>query len=433
MQNSLFVPDLGGLINRRPTYNLTTRSSTIGPLPPRRDRAGTTTSRPVNELPTIPSEGEPGAEVKPDDIELESGLGRRLSISSNLSDSRYAVLPHGISLEGWTEEDKADLDDHVRHLMHSRREGFKRSMRGFGQYISKPLGLFVFTYALLVTLFGAGWVFFLIGWIYVGQQQKYIINIVDNVLVALFALMGDGLAPFRMVDTYHMIFIAKYHHLTWELRGKRALPDLVDHNDLPERRMSEVDIEAAIDAEETAEISVLTPVQQKRLQYHQAKFSKAHTFYRPHETSTHHAFPLRLLIAVVCLLDCHSMFQVALGTCTWTINYKTRSSALTSTILACSLTCNITAGILISIGDHRTRKKDVLERLNRQELTQEAISRMTKEREGHNQERVARKSMEVRRAAASQERARENEMEALHMPSVITTTPSHDQEEKKFN
>lgn len=355
-----------------------------------------------------------------------------MSISSALSDSRFAVLPHGITLQDWSEEDKADLDDHVRHLMHSRREGFKRSMKGFKQYISKPLGLFVFVYATLVTLFGAGWVFFLIGWIYVGESQQYIINIIDNVLVALFALMGDGLAPFRIVDTYHMIFIARYHHLTWSLREKKALPDLVDHNDLPERRSSLPDIEDIIDKEETAEFSVLKPLQHKRLQYHQAKFSKAHTFYRPHETSTHHAFPLRLLIAVVTLLDFHSIFQVALGTCTWSIDYHGRPEALTATILACSLTCNITAGILISIGDHRTRKKDVLERIHRQELTHEAISRMAAERQGEQEEeRFARKSLEVSRAKAAEERARETELEAQQMPPAIVAAP--DGAEKKFN
>lgn len=425
VQNSLFVPDLGRLLNRRPTYNLTTQRSTFGPLPPRagRDRAGTAASRPVSELPTIEQDprSDTGATTG-GDIELQEPLGRRMSISSALSDSRYAVLPHGISLEGWTEEDKADLDDHVRHLLHSRREGFKRSMRGFKQYISKPLGLFVFTYAFLVTIFGAGWVFFLIGWIYVGEKQEYIINIIDLTLVALFALMGDGLAPFRMVDTYHMIFIARYHQLTWKLRDKKQLPDLVDHNDLPERRPSAVDIEDAIDKEETAEFSVLKPIQQRRLQYHQAKFSKAHTFYRPHETSTHHAFPLRLLIAIVVLLDFHSIFQVALGTCTWSINYHTRPEALTATILCLSLSCNITAGILISVGDHRTRKKDVLERINRQELTQEALERMAKERQG--EEHIGRKSVEVSRAAMAQERAREHELERQQMPDIIKTQPT---------
>ena len=320
-----------------------------------------------------------------------------------MSDSRYAVLPHGLSLEGWSEEDKADLDDHVRHLLHSRREGFKRSMRGFKQYISKPLGLFVFIYATLVTLFGAAWVFFLIGWISLGSRTSYATNVIDNILVALFALMGDGLAPFRMVDTYHMIFIARYYHLTWRLRDKKKLPGLVDHNDLPDRRVDPADIEDAIDKEETAEFSVLKPIQQKRLQYHQAKFSKAHTFYRPHETATHHAFPLRLLVAVVVLLDCHSLFQVALGTCTWSWNYHTRPQALTATILSCSISCNITAGIVISVGDHRTRKKDVLERIARQNLTEEALRRMAKERQDAG---IAQKSQQASDVLAEEEAER---------------------------
>lgn len=91
---------------------------------------------------------------------------------------------------------------------------------------------------------------------------------------------------------------------------------------------------------------------------------------------THNAFPLRLLVAIVVLLDCHSFLQIALGTCTWAINYKTRPFALTTVILCCSITVNITAGILISVGDHRTRKKEVLEKMFRQELTEEAIKKV---------------------------------------------------------
>ncbi|KAK5688206.1 hypothetical protein LTS10_000184 [Elasticomyces elasticus] len=379
VQNSLFIPDLGGLLNRRPTYELRARPSDIERPRTRMGQRQYTARPPSARMPTI-NQGEPGGS----EIELQPQIQRTMSISSQLSDSRYAVLPHGVDLEGWGPDDVDELNDHVRHLLHSKREGFKRNMRGFKQYISKPLGLFVFVYATLVTLFGAAWVFCLIGWIYVGNEQDYFINVIDNVLVALFALMGDGLAPFRIIDTYHMCFIAHYHHLTWRLRKEKQLPALVDHNDLPDRRgsMAEMEQEDAIDKEESAEFSVLSHQQQRRLQYHQAKFSKTHTFYRPHETSTHHAFPLRLLVASVVLLDFHSIFQVALGTCTWSIDYRTRPEALTATILSCSITCNVVAGIIISIGDHRTRKKDVLERLKRQELTEQAIEHVQKVR-GH--------------------------------------------------
>lgn len=260
------------------------------------------------------------------------------------------------------------------------------------------LGLFVTVYATLVTLFGLAWVLFLIGWINVGGRQSYIINVIDNVLVALFALIGDGLAPFRAVDTYHMIYIAHYHHLTWRLRKKRNLPKLKNENDLPVQPGIDADIETGSTAEAASalnadaksnrsmskddfEESVLTAEQQRKLKHHEDKFSKSHTFYKPHETETHHAFPLRLLVAVVVLLDCHSLLQIALGTCTWSISYHVRPFALTTVILCFSLTCNITGGILISIGDRITRKKDVVERMFRQQLTEQAIHKMEKRRQ----------------------------------------------------
>ncbi|CAL3968523.1 unnamed protein product [Diplocarpon coronariae] len=276
------------------------------------------------------------------------------------------------------------------------------------------LGLFITVYATLITLFGAAWVLFLIGWISLGSKQSYIVNVVDNVLVALFAIIGDGLAPFRAVDTYHMIYIAHYHRVSWKLREKLELPALVDPNDLPERREEDavhthVDIESLVAkrlprglARKVApmipksyaqkmvarskfrdpafEFSVLTEEQQAKLEYHERKFSKSHTFYKPHETETHYAFPLKLLVAVVLLLDLHSCLQITLGACTWGINYKTRPFALTTVILCCSITANITAGILISKGDKRTRKHKVIERMMRQELTTEAIEEITKRR-----------------------------------------------------
>lgn len=219
------------------------------------------------------------------------------------------------------------------------------------------------------------------GWINVGGRQLYVINVIDNVLVALFAIMGDGLAPFRAIDTYHMIYIAHYHHLTWKLRKERALPKLQNKNDLPSRREQDIDVEDMSAAkQQPMEFSVLTPLQQRKLEHHQNKFAKSHTFYKPHETQTHYAFPLRFLVAIVILLDFHSIFQIALGACTWGIDYRVRPFALTTVILCCSITCNITAGLLIMIGDRMTRKKDVVERLFRQQLTQEAMRKMEKRR-----------------------------------------------------
>lgn len=66
-------------------------------------------------------------------------IGRTVTISSKISETEdhYAVLPHGISLKGWSAAEKEELNDHVRHLLHSRRAAFKRSLKGFGQYVRR--------------------------------------------------------------------------------------------------------------------------------------------------------------------------------------------------------------------------------------------------------------------------------------------------------
>ncbi|KAI4740598.1 hypothetical protein E4T50_08962 [Aureobasidium sp. EXF-12298] len=395
MQNSLFIPDLGSFLNRRPTYNLTRDPTFI------RDHRAPPAKAPSIKPPSIMTQNQ--IEMDADDVEQRPGIDRTFTIASHLSDTEdhYAVLPHGLSLEGWSAAEKQELNDHVRHMLHSRRAAFKRGMKGFGQYVRRPLGLFVTVYATLITLFGLAWVLFLIGWINVGGRQSYLINIIDNVLVALFAIVGDGLAPFRAVDTYHMIYIAHYHHLTWSLRKKLDLPKLKNENDLPVQPGIDADIETGSTAEaasvnddaksdrslrhDRSEASMLTEEQQRKLKHHEDKFSKSHTFYKPHETETHHAFPLRLLVAVVVLLDCHSLLQIALGTCTWAISYHVRPFALTTVILCCSITCNISGGLVITIGDRMTRKKDVVERMFRQQLTEQAIHKMEKRRQKENE------------------------------------------------
>ncbi|KAI1098499.1 hypothetical protein F4804DRAFT_122765 [Jackrogersella minutella] len=379
IQNSLFIPSLGRFINRRPTYRLS-----MAP-----------------EQPSLREErNREEAEEGEEDFNFE-----------------HAVLPEGVFLEGWTDAEKAELNDYVRHMLHSRRSKFKRSMRAFGQYVRKPLGFFVTLYATLITLFGLAWVLFLIGWIYVGEEQVYAINVIDNVLVALFAVVGDGLAPFRAVDTYHMIYIAHYHRLTWKLRRRKRMGKLRDKNDLP----TNSDLEAARD-----ELSVLTPQQEARLVHHQTKFAKSHTFYKPHETKTHYAFPLNWLVTIVTLLDLHSCLQISLGATTWGIDYRTRSMAITATILSCSIAVNITAGVLISIGGRRTRKKDVVERMFRQDLTREAFDKIREHGKKHGD---TEKQLKAERAL---EKARKSEANDDDTASAeIRGIPIEDNNDKK--
>ncbi|KAK5106054.1 hypothetical protein LTS08_000170 [Lithohypha guttulata] len=413
VQNAMFVPDipyLNRFYNRRPTYELSrgqsriTEASEPASLRPQITRQ---ISRQISRKSMPPTPAPPAVPPKSTEQErriMDRGnsrtpdpgmdstehLNRRFSITSQVEEDHFAVLPHGVTLEGWSQEDVDALDDYVRHMLHSRRSRFKRGMRGFGKYVRKPLGFFVTLYAFLITAFGLIWVLFLIGWISLGSRKDYIVHIVDSVLVGLFAIMGDGLAPFRAVDTYHMIYIAHYHRLSWKLRKQKGLPKLSDHNDLPERLQKEVcaDAEAGLDKETDAdwEFSVLTAEQQKKLVHHQNKFSKSHSYYRPHETTTHFAFPLKLLITIVCLLDAHSLLQISLGAFTWGWSYHTRPEWITAVILSLSITVNITGGVLISVGDKRTRKKDVLLRMARQGLTEEAMRKVEKHKQANEED-----------------------------------------------
>lgn len=106
VQNSLFVPSLGKLLNRRPQYRISES--------PEEER---TFDKLKNLLKKIKSRAK--------DTKLVP------------SKFQYAVLPDDERLEGWTHEDKEELDDLVRHMLHSRRAKFKRSMKGFGQYVRR--------------------------------------------------------------------------------------------------------------------------------------------------------------------------------------------------------------------------------------------------------------------------------------------------------
>lgn len=119
MQNSLFIPNLGGFINRTPTYQ-------ISRTPPSDEETGLST----DEAESLDER------QRKERLRLEQ-LRPFSSMADVIEGPRYAVLPEGHELEGWTHEDFAELNDHVRHMLHSRRSKFKRSMKGFGQYVRR--------------------------------------------------------------------------------------------------------------------------------------------------------------------------------------------------------------------------------------------------------------------------------------------------------
>jgi len=121
VQNSLFVPDLGKYLNRRPTYKLTRQAPDV-------EDAESSSTDEGDQAPKRPH--------RLSMARAESGATLN-TITSRVNDRYYAVLPHGVRLPGWTEEEKLELNDHVRHMLHSKRSKFKRGMRGFGQYVKK--------------------------------------------------------------------------------------------------------------------------------------------------------------------------------------------------------------------------------------------------------------------------------------------------------
>lgn len=395
-------------------------------------------------------------------------------------------------IEAWRymdDEERNELDEHVQ-LVLSKRSKFKRGLKGFWAFFKTPIGFIMTLYGFLITFWGTAIMFFIFSWIDAGTRRRYWIEICDQILCALFAAVGLGFAPFRAVDTYRMIHIAKLHHLTWERRTKLGLQDLRDPNDLPRpvddganqvhrtsdenkekhsehpglqickskkhwwslkhhstldsahkesltethgapHRQSSSDERAkaslfdhtrtrdlrmpAVPApqdpsgktgdlkntgqagrplenlkrnesirselvKEREDIVVLTADEQELLEHHQRKFHTSHTFYRFHETATHRAFPLDLMITIVCLLDCHSLLQAALGGCTWGIKYTHRPTALTACLISASLSCNAMAGLLIYIGGRKTKKREEVERRLRVALEQMALEKIERRR-----------------------------------------------------
>lgn len=112
------MPNLGSFVNRMPTYTITRPQYSSSD-----DEPGTATDD--NELSDDKLKERPNLEQV-----------HFTSMSSVLPGPKYAVLPGG-QVEGWSREDYAELNDHVRHMLHSRRSKFKRAMKGFRQYIKK--------------------------------------------------------------------------------------------------------------------------------------------------------------------------------------------------------------------------------------------------------------------------------------------------------
>lgn len=136
VQNSLFVPDLGRWVDRsrylrltRPTRVESDAASITGTLGSTRPRASSRAKTPS----IAPSSGtiaeEPSPEEEAEEIAAED------STDHIVARGKYMVLPEGlVDWEHWEEKDREELDDYVRHLLHSKKWKAKRTWRGFKQY-----------------------------------------------------------------------------------------------------------------------------------------------------------------------------------------------------------------------------------------------------------------------------------------------------------
>jgi hypothetical protein len=61
------------------------------------------------------------------------------------------------------------------------------------------VGFLITLYAFLITFWGAAWVLFLIGWISVGGRKAYFVEIADQILTALFCVVGSKCALYPLL------------------------------------------------------------------------------------------------------------------------------------------------------------------------------------------------------------------------------------------
>lgn len=203
VQNSIFFPNIPAI--SRPTFSLPS-------VPKRRDgpggslarRRGSTASRSTvatalhDELaraeegdgdgrrslraPTLPDEGAAAASrgLDSDASSFTHGAGGRkvTQPGANLTGRRGSAVPTLLSrmsstlsaawprreedpenekhIAKWQEMDEDErnaLDEHVRFLL-TRRQKFRRGLRGFGKFVRTPMGFIMTTYGVLITGWG---------------------------------------------------------------------------------------------------------------------------------------------------------------------------------------------------------------------------------------------------------------------------------------
>lgn len=330
--NSLIFPNIPGLYDRRPVIDL-----------------------PAQEV---------DANAASTEATLQLEEGRHPPVSSSAATSAQ-------------DQDDLHLDAYVHELL-TKRQKFARAMQGVWAFLKTPVGVIAGIYGFLVVFGGAALVLFLVGAIDGGKNKDYWVEVWSQFENGLFTIPGVGLIPWRLRDTYRMAWIAYYQHLTWHLRKKQGLPKLADKNDLPslapakhKKHASTADSDSSDDegntttttSPELASDAVLSPTQASHLHQLQTLFAESQSWYRPHETFTHHAFSISFALSITVLNDLNSLFQCLLCGYMWgyATHYHDRPAWSTGTFMPCSFLAGIGAAVLIWRGGERGKKKREVE------------------------------------------------------------------------
>ncbi|KAJ3789499.1 hypothetical protein GGU10DRAFT_260500 [Lentinula aff. detonsa] len=237
------------------------------------------------------------------------------------------------------------LDRHVDDVMR-RRDRIRRILKGVWSFLKTPLGIVTGIYGFLVVFWGAAIVFFLLKIInfHNANTQGFWVEVSSQVVNGLFSVTGIGFIPFRVLDTYRISKIYSYKRRTRELRARTGLPQLLDEDDLPDPIY------------DPNYVHVLTDEEQKDLHRQQVKFHHSQTWYKPHGTETHRAFPIGYALLICCLNDGNSIFQIILCGTMWGLNRFERPAWSTGILIPLGFICGIGSAVVIALGSAKTKR-----------------------------------------------------------------------------
>ncbi|KAF8592432.1 hypothetical protein K439DRAFT_1378530 [Ramaria rubella] len=265
-----------------------------------------------------------------------------------------ASTPSSLDLAEKVDKQHVDeLDRHVGHVLRKQKK-IRRTLAGVWSFVKTPMGVITAIYGFLVVFWGAAIIFFLAGWVPTSSSDRkgFWVEVTSQIENALFTVTGIGLLPWRIVDTYRILLVWKMKRKSARLRRRAGLPELYDEDDLPDPQY------------DTNFVHVLTDDQQRELHHQQKEFAKSQTWYRPHGTETHRAFPITTAFLICLFIDGNSFFQAILCGCMWGLDRFQRPAWTTGTLIPFSFLCGITASVLIWRGGQKTKRtKAVEERL----------------------------------------------------------------------